>query len=275
MSLRVHTNVNAIAARTALSKSERQMQDSLKELATGKRTHAINKSASDFTVGESLRAQVKSFEAAKRNSENAISVTALAEGALNEQTNILIRLRELAIQASSDTTSDKERELIDTEFQQLAQEFDRVAQTTRFGSHELLTGQSYNFEFQVGANSGEENIIRFQGRADARARAFGVDSMDVTTKSRARSSLSQLDEAIAELGVIRSKFGALHNRLQHATDVSAAHIENLSAAYSRLTDTDYAEAMSEFTRNRAIAQYQIAALRQANEGPLNAINLIA
>jgi flagellin len=251
------------------------MQDSLKELASGKRTHSLNKSASDFTLGESLRAQVRSYEAAKRNSENAISVTSLAEGALNEQSNILIRLRELAIQAASDTFSDKERELMDVEFQELAKEFDRVAKTTRFGSHVLLAGNSYDFEFQVGANSGEENIIRFQGRADSRARAFGLDSMDITTKLNARASLRDLDEAIGELGLIRSKFGALHNRLQYATDVSASHIENLSAAYSKLTDTDYAEASAEFAKSRAIAQYQIAALRQANEGPLNALNLIA
>jgi flagellin len=162
-----------------------------------------------------------------------------------------------------------------TEFLQLQQELTRIADSTKFGSTKLLSGQSKKYEFQVGVDKGSENIITYNNQTDTRAGALGVDGDDISDKSDARSSLEDLDDALLKVAQARSNFGAVQSRLDSTINNTAVQIENLSAAHSRIADTDVAQAVSEVSRNQAMQQYQIAVLQQANQFPGNVLKLIA
>jgi flagellin len=246
----------------------------VKQLASGDRFSDMTEGAGDFAIAEHLRGQIQGMKAAKMNAENAISFAQIAEGGLNEQNNILIRLRELAVQSASDTFSDNEREMLDLEFQQLSQEFERIAQTTRFGSHKLLAGESKSFEFQVGAFKGAENVIKYESDTDTTGSELGIDGLAVLDQDDARDSLETIDEALEVLAKARANFGAIQSRLTSVADNSATQIENLSAAHSRIADTDFAEAVSEMFKSRALEQYQLAVLAQANQYPENVLRLL-
>ncbi len=275
MGLRINTNLGSIAAQRALAQSQRKVDSNLKQLASGDRFSDMSEGSGDFAIAERLRGQIAGTKAARTNAENAISFVQIAEGGLNEQNNILIRMRELSVQAASDTFGDEERAMLDLEFQQLTEELDRIAQTTQFGSHKLLAGENKNFEFQVGAFSGKENIIKYSSNANTTADELNVSGLSLEDRSDAREALSDIDEALLALAETRAGFGAMQSRLESASSNNSVQIENLSAAHSRIADTDYAMAASEMFKNQALQQYQIAVLSQANQFPKNVLHLLA
>lgn len=275
MGLRINTNLGSIAAQRALAQSQRKVDSNMKQLASGSRFSVLNEGSGDFAIAERLRGQIAGTKAAKMNAENAISFAQIAEGGLNEQNNILIRMRELSVQAASDTFGDQEREMLNMEFEQLRDELDRIAQTTQFGSHKLLSGESKSYEFQVGAFAGKENIINYKSKTDTTASGLGVSGLSVEDRSDARDALEDIDEALTTLAQARSNFGAIQSRLESVSNNSSVQIENLSAAHSRIADTDYAQAASEMFKNQALQQYQIAVLAQANQFPQNVLRLLA
>jgi flagellin len=273
--LRISTNLPSIAAQRALGVTQRQTEDAMKQLASGNRFSVITEGAGDHSIAESLKAQFKSEQAAGRNAEQAMSFVQVAEGALNEQNNILLRLRELAIQAASDTIGDKEREFLNMEFVNLTNEFDRIAKTARFGSRTLLMGQGQALEFQVGANKGSDNIIAYNSNVDTTARTLSVDGLRVDDKGDARDSLETIDEAMVELSRARAKFGSLQSRLESVTNNSMVQVENLQGAYSRMADTDVAKAYTDMSRGLALQQYQMNVLTAATQWPGQVLKLIA
>lgn len=273
--MRISSNIASLAAQRAFHRTERETSQALRELASGTKFVGPGANPAGLAIAENLRGQLKGSEAAYQNAENASSVMAVTEGSLAEQNNILIRLRELSVQAASDTFSDQERELLNHEFVQLIKEFDRIATSTKFGSQPLLDGTTKNYQFQVGVNSGSENIIEHTSDIDTRASTLDLKGMEITDKSDARDALETLDEALHTLNSSRAQMGAIQSRLESASSHLSGQIEGLAGAYSKMADTDIPDAVSRMRRGQVLAQYQAAALQIANDQTLNALKLIA
>lgn len=262
--LRVTPVTASLMAQRYLGLTQRSTERAMKDLASGTRFSTPGADAAGAAIAEQLQGQVRGQKAALINADNATSFIQVAEGALNEQNNILIRLRELAVQAASDTYSDKEREYLNYEYTQLTDELDRIAKTTTFGSTALLAGRSKDYEFQVGTSSGEESIIRYTSDTNTTASELGVNGGEVDTKGSARANLRDLDSAMIKVASARAKYGAIQSRLDSAANNLQVGIENITAAHSRMADTDVAQAVSDVRRGQILQQYQASVLSQAN-----------
>jgi flagellin len=276
MGMRINTNVASLNAQRSLAGSQREIQKSFAQLSSGSR---ITKSADDaagLAISENLKSQIRSYGQAERNANDGISLVQVAEGGLSEVSNILTRLRELGIQASSDTVGDKERGFINKEVNQLTKEIDRISHTTRFGATSMLDASAPKYDIQVGINNDSFNDrISFDpAELDARTGTLGVDGLDFSAKENAQDSLSKLDDALNMVAGYRANLGALQNRMQSTVDNLGVQHENLSAANSRIRDTDIAQATSESTRNNILLQASTATLAQANQVPQMALKLI-
>lgn len=274
MSFRINSNAASLSAQRALSTNQRQMERSLSSLALGSRIVRAGDDAAGFAIAESLRGQLSGLKQAKMNAEGAVSLVQTAEGALNEQNNILIRLRELAVYAASDTVGKAERGFLDAEFQQLSEEFDRIAKTTRFGHSQLLTGSGNRLEFHVGANADKNNWVQIKLDADTTARNVGIHRLEVTSKREARRALSDLDDALLKVSQTRAELGAFQSRFHYATDHLAVQAENIEMARSRIVDVDVAEAVTEVSRARILQDAGTAVLAQANSDSMRVLRLI-
>lgn len=274
MSLRINSNVASIAAQRYLTKNQRIVEDQFKALSSGSRLSTPQNDAAGFAISELLRAQVAGANQAKTNTQTAIAFVQTAEGALNEQNNILIRLRELAINSASDTIGDQEREFLNQEFQMLVSEFDRIAKVTRFGSKEMLTGSGEEFTFQVGAYKGEENTIQFTLDADTQSENVGIDGLDITDQEEAADSLEYIDEAVMKVAGARAQLGAIQSRLQFASDNLDVQGQNLEEARSLIADVDVAHATSKLTSAQVLQEAGMAVLVQANAAPGRLLKLI-
>jgi flagellin len=273
--LRIASNLASISAQRALGLTQRSVEKSMRALASGSRFTDAGADASGQAIAEQLRGQIKGYEAARYNSDNAVSFVQLAEGAINEQSNILIRLRELAVQAASDTLGDKEREFLDYEVKGLTQEFDRIAKATKFGSQPLLDGTTKAYEFQVGVHKGSENVITYNHNANTTASHLDIDGMSVADKGDARDSLSTIDDALVELNGSRARLGAIQSRMESATSHIDTQIENLTDAHSRMSDADIPAEVSNMRRGQILQQYQASVLAQANDSNGYLLKLIA
>lgn len=276
MGIRISTNIASINAQRTMAGGQRDIQKSMAQLASGSR---ITKSADDaagLAISENLKSQIRSMTQAQRNANDGISMVQTAEGGLNEVSNILTRIRELGIQAASDTVGDRERGFTDKEVQQLKSEMQRISQTTRFGNTQLLNGSGNTFDFQVGINNtdSEDRIKYDSSMTNASIDELGVDGIDFTTKEGAQSALAKLDDAQFKVNGYRASLGAIQNRLQSTSDNLGVMNENASAANSRIRDTDVAMASSEMTRNNILLQASTATLSQANQSNQLALKLI-
>lgn len=274
MGLRINTNLGSIAAQRQLSYSQRKLESSMKQLSSGTRFADMTVGSADFAIAEHLRGQISGMKAARLNAQNATSFVQVAEGGLNEQNNILIRLRELAIQSASDTFSDTEREMLQMEFDQLHQELDRIANTTTFGSHKLLAGQEKQYEFQVGSYGGAENVVKYTSNTNTTLSGLSIDSASVVSQDDARDALESIDGALTIIGQSRANFGAMQSRLESVDNNAAIQVENLEAARSRIADTDVAQAVSDMYKHQALQQYQLQVLGHANQYPASVIKFI-
>ena len=276
MGMRISTNMAAIQAQRAMVGSARDIQKSMAQLSSGNR---ITKSADDaagLAISENLKSQIRSYSQANRNALDGVSMIQVAEGGLGEISNIMTRMRELGIQAASDTVGETERGLIDKEVQQLKSEVERIAQTTKFGSTKLIEGSGATFDFQVGiSNDANADRISYNaGETNATASSLGVDGFDFTSKGGAQDALAALDSAQSRVNGFRASLGALQNRLESTISNTGTMFENLSAANSRIRDTDVAASSAEMTRNNILLQASTATLAQANQIPGMALKLI-
>lgn len=274
MGLRIGTNVASITAQRLLAKSEKRTQHAMQALASGSRIVQAGDDAAGFAIAERLRGQVASVKSAKANAEGAKSLIQVAEGGLNEQNNILIRLRELSLQSASDTVGDEEREFVNLEFRQLVEEFDRIAKTTTYGNKPLLEGTGEEFEFHLGTQGGEEDVIRYTLSANTQADAMGVAPLTVSDQDTASDNLETLDTALQKIAEARAGFGAIASRLEIASANLDVQNENLQAARSRITDADIAFETSEMVQGQIQQDLGIAVLAQANQNPARALKLI-
>jgi len=276
MGLRIATNVTSLNAQRQLSKNRWALDRSLERLASGQRINRAGDDAAGLAISENLRSNIRGMRQAKRNSSDGISLIQVTEGALNEVSNMLIRLRELAIQAASDTIGPTERQFVDREFQSLKQEIDRIANGTEYNSIPLLNGSAGIFEIQVGINNNPmiDRVIYNGERADSTLDALKIGGESVVTKEGAQLSLGALDDALIRVNSIRSDLGALQNRLQSTIANLEIYDENLSAARSRIADTDVAAETSELTKRNILSQAGISVLSQANATNAMAIKLL-
>lgn len=276
MGMRVSTNIAAINAQRNLLGSQRNLNDSFAKLSSGSRINKAADDAAGLAVSENLKMQIRSARQANRNANDGMSMVQVAEGGLNEIGNIITRLRELGIQAASDTVGDRERGFINTEVQQLKSELQRISDVTKWGDTNLLDGSSPVFDFQVGINNNDfEDRISFNASENvATLSALGMDGIDYADKVGAQESLATLDDAQFKVNEMRSNLGALQNRLTSTVNNLLVSEENLSASNSRIRDTDVAEASAELTRNNILLQAGTASLAQANQMNQIALKLI-
>jgi flagellin len=275
MGLRITTNIPSLNAQRNLRQNSNSLQTSMERLSSGFR---INKSSDDvagLAISEKMRGQIRGLGQAQRNAQDGISFVQVAEGALSETSNILIRVRELATQAASDTVSDTERAFINVEVGQLLTELDRIAQTTEYSGTKLLDGSGGSLDFHVGTSGSENNIISFDAsQANATASSLGVSGMSVASKSEARSVLDNLDEALTKVGTMRANFGAIQSRMGSTINNLAVYEENLAAANSRIRDADMAKEAADLAKNSIIQQASVATLTQANTNTALALKLL-
>lgn len=276
MGMRISTNVAAINAQRTMVNSQRSINKSMEQLSSGSRINKAADDAAGLAISENLKSQIRSLSQAGRNANDGISMVQTAEGGLNEISNILTRVRELGVQASSDTVGDTERGFLDKEVQQLKAEAQRITQTTKFGTTKLLDGSGDKFDYQVGiGNDPEADRITFNaGETDASIDTLGISGFDFTSKEGAQSALEMVDKAQSTVNGYRANLGALQNRLQSTVDNLGVQHENISAANSRIRDTDVALASAESTRNQVLLAANTSVLAQANSMPNSALKLI-
>lgn len=276
MGLRINTNVASLNAQRNLLGTKWGLDKSLERLSSGYRINRAGDDAAGLAISENLRAQVRGLKQASRNAQDGVSLVQVAEGGLNEVSSILIRLRELAVQAASDTIGPVERQFLNVEYDQLVSEIDRIADATEFNGTQLLSGTGSVLDFQVGTRN-DPNIDRLSfdaSKADANSAALGVNLTSVADKASAQNSLSAIDSAIVSVSAMRADFGAIQNRLQSTIGNIAVSVENLSAANSRIRDVDVAEETAEMTRNNILLQAGTSVLAQANQTSNTALSLL-
>lgn len=264
MSLRINTNVASMAVQNAMGQSQRVAERAMKNLSTGSRLADPSADVAGSAIANQMNAEIRSMQAAKMNAEQATSFVSVAEGSLNEQSNILMRLRELSVQSASDTYSKTERDLMQREASELSLEFDRIAKTTRYGSQNLLDGSVNKFDFQVGTRGGTESRISYTSDSNTTASNLDIDGFSVADKSDALDSIGKVDKAMNVIAQSRARFGAMQSRLDSAQNNLGVQIENLSSAKSRIADADIAQEVSEVRRGQVLQQYQSAMLQEAN-----------
>ena len=304
MGLRIRTNIASINAQRRLAISTDDLQSSSSKLASGERINRAADDAAGLAISENLRASIRSLSQAKRNGNDAISLVQTAEGGLSETTNMLIRLRELAIQAASDTIGPSDRSNINQEFVKLKDEIDRIAAATEFNGTRLLVGavevgedmmknaNAFPYEIQIGKDYYEGsdgldkvapvNIIRidlqnlnaFTDGEGSLGIGRSEEGTNVSTKQGAQGSISVLDSAMDKVSEYRSYLGALQNRLGSAVTNLATTVENVEAARSRIRDTDYAAETAKMTQANIMQQAGAAVLGQANMQPSIALKLL-
>ncbi len=276
MGLRIKTNTVSLLAQNKLKISNAGHEHALEKLATGSR---ITKSADDaagMAIANHIKAQVKGLQQASRNAGDGISLIQVAEGGIGESQNILTRLRELTIQAASDTVSDTERGFLDEEYQHLVEEAERIAQSTKFNGTNLLNGEGDGvLEFHVGSYAGAENRIEFDSdRSNVSIANIGIEGTSIATKDDARDSMSEIDHGISELSRFRAGLGAVQSRLQATMANLDTNVLNTEKARSRIEDVDIASATADMASQNVIKAAGIATLAQANTTPMSALRLI-
>ena len=278
MGLRIATNVSSLTAQRHLRNTRRLLDKSLERLSSGYRINRAGDDAAGLAISEKLRGKIRGLSQAQRNANDGVSLIQVAEGGLNEIQNILVRLRELGVQAASDTIGPKERRYLDEEFQSLKEELDRIANSTEFNGTVLLDGTGGTLDFQI--NTGGANLlgvdrISFNAfKLDVNADKLGLEEVGVADKFSSQRSLGIVDQAIDEVASIRGELGALENRLTSTVKNLAISVENLSAARSRIKDLDIASESAALTKHNILMQAGISVLTQANSVPKMALQLL-
>lgn len=276
MGFRINTNISSISAQRALSINGRESEGNLAKLSSGTRITKAADDAAGLAISEKLKANIRSLKQADRNANDGISMVQTAEGGLNEVSSILTRMRELAIQTSSDTVGDVERGMTNMEYQNLKLELERISQVTEFNGKKLLNGEGDQYDFQIGANndSFQDRISYDAKQVNSRMDSLGLAELDVSTKTGSQESLASVDAAIEKVSGFRAFLGGIQNRLVSTSNNLQVNVENISAANSRIRDVDYADATATKAKNDILNAAGTSVLAQANMNGQNALKLI-
>lgn len=276
MGLRINTNVTSLAAQRTLGINNTEQANVLGKLSSGTRIVRSADDAAGLAISEKLKAQIRGVNQAERNANDGISMIQTAEGGLNETSNILVRLRELAVQSASDTVGDTERQYTDLEYQNLKQEMERISQVTEFNGKKLLNGSGDKYDFQVGINNDDfQDRIQYDAaKGNSGLDALGIAELNVGSKKASQASLDKIDKAINNVSGQRAELGAIQNRLTSTINNLQISSENLSTANSRIRDTDFAAETAKSTRMNILTQAGSSVLAQANAQGQAALKLI-
>ncbi len=270
MGLRVNTNIFSLTAQTNLSSVSERLGGNFSRLSSGLRIAHASDDAAGLGISERMRAQIRSLNQAGRNASDGVSLVQTAEGALNELNSNLVRMRELAIQASNGTLNTGDRAVLNVEFTALIDEIGRVAGQATFNGVTLFDGSTTTLAIQVGTESGETIDIALD---DLTVATLGI-STDVTTSTNAQAALDLIDTAVDSVSTLRGNLGAAQNRISSTIRSIAIASENLSAAESRIRDVDIAAETADLTRNSILQQAAVSVLAQANVQPQIALSLL-
>lgn len=270
----INHNISALNTYRQLTLNNTSQQKSLEKLSSGLRVNRAGDDAAGLAISEKMRGQIRGLDQATRNSQDAISLIQTAEGAMNETHSILQRMRELAVQASSDTNTGADRAQIGAEITQLKSEIDRIASQTEFNTKKLLDGTASGLLFQIGANSGQNISLTIATMGAAALSVNAVSILSTTSAADCTELITTINDAIELVSTERSKLGAVQNRLEHTINNLSTSSENLSAAESRIRDVDMAKEMMSFTKNAILQQAATAMLAQANQQPQNILSLL-
>ncbi|MGE3171683.1 MAG: flagellin [Planctomycetota bacterium] len=273
MGLRVNTNSASINAQRNLSSVTERLSGNFRRLSTGLRISTAADDAAGLAISERLRSQIRSLDQAKRNANDGISLVQTAEGALNEVSSILTRLRELAIQSSNGSVSNQDKETLDQEFQSLVSEINRIGSSTEFSGIKLLDGSTSSVTFQVGFGTSSNDTISVSLSSSTSA-ALSLSSLDIGSGGATSTAITNIDAAINTVSGLRGTLGAVQNRLGSTINNLSITVENLSAAESRIRDVDVAYETAQLTRNQILQSASIAVLGQANSLPQSALRLL-
>jgi flagellin len=284
--MRINHNISSMVTQGSLYKANRSMSTSLERLSTGLRINRASDDAAGLGVSENLRTQIKGTDQAKRNAQDGIAAISIAEGAANEISDILQRMRELAVQSANDTLTDTERDYTDQEFQALSDEIDRIADVTNYNGQKLISSAtsgdrmgagSVGSSLWIDANStyGTDSItITIDTLSTATGTGIGVADLTLQSQTNASAAISTLDGAIDSVNKMRSDMGAFINRLEHAINNLTVSNNNQQSAESQIRDVDFATETTNFTRNQILVQSSTAMLAQANQVPQSVLQLL-
>ncbi len=270
MGLRINTNVQALNASRTLSRSTNDLNKTLERLSSGLRINRASDDAAGLAIAEGFRSIVKGTQVAQRNAQDGVSLVQTAEGALSETTNILQRVRELAVQASNGTQSDANRAALDSEVQQLLAQIDDIAEDTEFNGIRVLSA-AQTITLQAGPQTGQTLEISVTG---AKTNDLGINSVSVSSAAGAVSAISTIDAALKSVNNLRSTLGAQQNRLEFTINTLAIQEENSAASESSIRDADIARETIRFTRNQILVNAGTSILAQANVVPQTALQLL-
>ena len=284
--MRINHNINAMITQNALSSTGSQLGKSLEKLSTGLRINRASDDAAGLSVSEQLRTQVRGLGRAKSNAQDGIALLQIAEGAANEISDVLQRMRELSIQAANDTLTSTDRAYLDQEFTALTDEITRISDSTKYNGQTLIAGGSASFggagsassvlHIGAGAVAGTDNItITMDGiSAGSLGLSGGASTVGISTQASALLAVSSIDTAITSVNNMRSDVGAYVNRLEHAINNLSNQEFNTQDAESRIRDVDFATESTQFTKAQILSQSATSMLSQANAVPQGALGLI-
>ena len=281
MAITINTNVASLNAQRNLGSTQQSLSGNLGRLSTGLRINTAADDAAGLAISEKLKSQIRSLSQAERNANDGVSLLQTAEGAMNEVSGIMSRMRELAVQSANGTLGDTERGFLDDEFQALSAEIDRIADVTEFNGQNLLDGSASGLSLQVGINAATNGSDTLTVNiSDMHATELGsgsgtmISDVDISSVSGAQSALGVIDNAISDISTSRAGLGALQNRLNVTISNLGSARENLSAANSRIRDVDVASETAQLTRNSILMQAGVSVLAQANQMPSIALSLL-
>jgi flagellin len=276
----INTNVQSLVAQNALAVNNRSLSNAMQQLSTGRRINSAGDDAAGLAISNKMTAQIRGLNQAVRNANDGISLLQTAEGATQEVTNMLQRMRELAVQAANDTYSDTDRSALQAEYDELSSEITRISDNTKWNDMEVFdttasgaigTSGVVTFQVGIGGTTGSTISATFEA---IDAGTLSVSGLSLTSQSSAQSALDTLDTAIATVDTFRASLGAKINRLGYAADNLASISENTAASRSRILDTDYAAATTDLARTQIIQQAATAMLAQANQQPQTVLTLL-
>lgn len=276
MALRINTNVNSVFAQKNVSRTQERMRGNMERLSSGLRITKAADDAAGLAVSEKMRSQIRSLRMAQRNANDGISMIQTAESGLQESTNILSRMRELSVEASSEVLQATERAYLATEFTALQNELERIADSTQFNGLNLSDGSTASVDVQVGIfNVAAEDRITVNLQ-DSQTATLAVDTgtIDLASAANAQASITALDTALDSINDARADYGAAQNRLTSAMHNLENYTENLVESESRIRDVDFAMETADMTRNQVFQQAGVAILAQANQSPQAALSLL-
>ena len=272
MSLRINHNISAMNTHRQLLNTDKKLAGALERLSSGMRINRAADDSAGLAISQRLRSQVDGLKMASQNAEQAKNMVQTAEGFLGEIHNMLGRMRELAVQAASDTVDDTNRTSLDTEFGLLRSEIDRIAVSAEYNNQKLLDGTFTDKQFQIGANGTADNTLQFS-ITGIDAEALLISSSSLTSLSGAVSAMGEMDTAIDSVSTVRSSLGTIQNRLAYTVASVDNAAENLASSESAIRDLDISNEITEFTKSQILVQAGMAMLAQANAVPQNVLAL--